>query len=64
MNSRGKQLTQFEKIKSGLDGLVDNISHLPEEGLFSQENKDSSENIQKNCRRLLTFGNGRWTGSG
>lgn len=55
MNSRGKQLTQFEKIKSGLDGLVDNISHLPEEALFSQENKNSSENIQKKLQTFADF---------
>lgn len=55
MNSRGKQLTQFEKIKSGFDGLVDSISLSPYDALFSQGNQNALESIQKNLQSFADF---------
>lgn len=39
MNSRGKQLTPFEKIKSGLDGLSDGVA-LDTESLFFDRDEE------------------------
>lgn len=55
MNSRGKQLTQFEKIKSGFDGLVDRVSLSPEEALFPQGSQASGETIKMKLQSFADF---------
>lgn len=40
MNSRGRHLSPFEKIKSGLDGLVDTVQVQPVTAKFNVKDKD------------------------